>query len=284
MKKLFALILAAAMLLTMAACNNDSNSSSPVSDSTPESQSEPSGETTEWTPVNPGKLTVATSADYAPFEWHMLIDGKDTIVGFDMMLAQQIADDLGLELEIVDMAFENVLTELTLGKVDLGIAGIVADEERAKSMDFSQVYNAGSKCIVIRTADAEKYTDIASLAGVSVGAQTNSIEEGLVKSQMPESLLVSLQAIPTLVMEIKGGTVEAICIESTVANGYVKQNPDLTILMDVPGSNSNNVVAVGKGNQGLLDAVNGTITKVLENGQMEQFIQDAQALADQDQA
>ena len=282
MKKLFALLLVLALTLVGCGANPPAG---PAPDSAPDSSAPSSGSSGpeagdgQWTPVTPGKLTVGTSADYAPFEWHALLDGQDTVVGFDMALAKAIADDLGLELEIVDMAFENVLTELKLDKIDLAIAGIVPNDERRQSLDFSDSYYSGYKCLMIRTADKDKYTSIQSLAGLPVGAQTNTIEETLVKSQMPQSQLVSLQNNQNLVMEVKMGTVEAICIESTVAGGYVLKNPDLMIAMEIPGGTSMNAAAVNKGNTQLLEAANATIAKVLQSGQMDQFVQDALALA-----
>lgn len=284
MKQLTSLLLV--LLLTLTGCAAaPAPAPSPIPSSSPSGSGSdlvshtPAQATAGFQLATPGKLTVGTSADYAPFEWHALIGGQDTIVGFDMALAQAIADDLALELEIVDMAFENILTELKLGSIDLGIAGIVPNDERRQSLDFSQTYYNGYKCILIRTADEEKYTTIDSLMGLEVGAQANTIEEGLVKSQMPKSKLVSLQNNQTLVMEVKMGTIEAMAIESTVAAGYVLNNPDLMIAFELPGGTSNNAIAVNKGNEALLAAVDAAVAKILASDQMEQFVKDALALA-----
>ena len=92
---------------------------------------------------------------------------------------------------------------------------------------------------------------------------------------------VLLQTIPNLIMELKSGKIEAACLESTVAEGYVSTQDDLMIAMEVPYEGSVNAVAVQKGNTELLAAIDAAIDKVLENGQMEQFIQEASALANQ---
>ncbi len=68
------------------------------------------------------------------------MDGKDTIVGFDMEIAQAIADKLGVPLKIVDMSFDNLLMSLANDEFDLVIAGLTADEERRKTTDFSDPY------------------------------------------------------------------------------------------------------------------------------------------------
>ena len=87
-----------------------------------------------------GKLVVATSPDYAPFEFQSLVDGKNQVVGADIDMAQAIADELGVKLEISSMSFDNVLTSLQTGKADLAIAGISATDERREVFDFSIHY------------------------------------------------------------------------------------------------------------------------------------------------
>ena len=82
-----------------------------------------------------GKLVVATSPDYAPFEFQALVDGKNQVVGADIDMAQAIADELGVKLEVSSMSFDNVLTSLQTGKADLAIAGISATEEIRKNPD-----------------------------------------------------------------------------------------------------------------------------------------------------
>lgn len=281
MKKFFAVILSLTLILSLAACNSPAPSSAP-SDVIPSSGENSESASDSWTPVAPGKLTVGTSADYAPFEWHALIDGEDKIVGFDMALAQAIADDLGLELVIVDMAFENIMTELKLGKVDLAIAGIVPKPERLEEADFSMNYHSGYQTLVIKKEKADQYKTLDDFQGLSVGAQTNTVQEQLVNTVVTGCNPVLLQTIPSLIMELKAGTVEAVCLESTVATGYVTNNDGLAIAMEVPyseGEGSVNAVAVQKGNTQLLEAVNATIQKLQDNGQMDQFVADAVALA-----
>lgn len=86
-----------------------------------------------------GKIVVGTSADYPPYEFHKEIDGVDTFVGFDIAISQKIADDLGVELEIVDMKFDGLLAALTGGKIDFIAAGMNPSDERKKRL-ISQLY------------------------------------------------------------------------------------------------------------------------------------------------
>ena len=97
-----------------------------------------------------GKLVVGTSADYAPFEFHTKIDGEDTIVGFDIAIAQKIADSLGVELEVVDMAFDSLLISLDNGDFDMVLASLGATEERKKAVDFSEPYHQSTHLVVVR--------------------------------------------------------------------------------------------------------------------------------------
>ena len=104
-----------------------------------------------------GKIILGTSADYPPYEFHALVDGKDTIVGFDIELAKEIAKDLGVELEIKDMSFDGLLAALVSGNVDMVISGMTPTEERRQNVDFSEIYYQAVHGAVIRVADEAKY-------------------------------------------------------------------------------------------------------------------------------
>ena len=139
-----------------------------------------------------GKIILGTSADYPPYEFHALIDGKDTIVGFDVAIAKEIAKDLGVELEIKDMSFDGLLAALVSGNVDMVIAGMTPDEERRQSVDFSDIYYSAIHGAVIRKADMDKYgKDPASLADKMIGAQKGAIQVNIAKQQIknvPEAI------------------------------------------------------------------------------------------------
>jgi ABC-type amino acid transport substrate-binding protein len=226
-----------------------------------------------------GKLILGTSADYAPYEFHTIIDGKDTIVGFDIEIAKAIAADMGVELEIQDIGFDGLLQALNSGKVDMVIAGMTPTEERKQSVDFSQVYYIARQAVMVRADDAGTYTSIDALAGQPVGAQLSSIQEGLVKDEMPESRLVALGKIPDLVLELKNSKVEALVVELPVANGYVNANDDLAIapieIGDVEGGSA---VAVRKGSEELLAAIDATLSRLLADGSIDRFVAEANEL------
>ena len=191
MKKLLALLLAAVMVLSLAACASTATTDAPAqtteaADTTTETAAEPAADTAdtaeapaaaEISTVVPGKLTVATSPDFAPYEFYALDENNDPqLAGFDVALAQYVADYLGLELDIIPMDFDGVLNELATGNVDLGMAGLSPDPARADAMDFSDIYYFGGQSFVTVKDKADQFTDLASAnkAEHSIGAQNGS--------------------------------------------------------------------------------------------------------------
>lgn len=270
-KKWLALLMAAVMTLSMAACTKDAGSAG--SAGTEGGSNESSGEK--------DTLVLGTSADFAPYEYHKMIDGKDTILGFDVALARQIAEDMGKELVIKDMEFGNLITELNNGTVDLLAAGLSPTEERKQQVDFSEPYYFGEQSIIIREEDADKYKSADDFEGASIAAQVNSIQEGIVKEQFPKANLVSLPKLPDEIMSLTTGKVDGVVVEVAVAEGFIAQNPGLMIAdIEVPYDATGSCIAVKKGNTELLEQINKTITEVKENGKMDEFIKEAGAQAE----
>ncbi len=127
-------------------------------------------------------IVLGTSADFPPYEFHKMIDGKDQIVGFDIEIAKEIASDMGATLEVKDMDFKALLGELSTGRVDFVISGMTPDETRRKQVDFSDNYYKAQQAVVVREADKDKYKTMDSLKGVSFGIQTGSIQEDIAKT------------------------------------------------------------------------------------------------------
>src|SRR5690349_9795691 len=100
-----------------------------------------------------GKIIVGTSADYAPYEFHTMVNGKDTIVGFDIEIAKVVAKDLGVTLEIQDMGFDGLLPALNADKVDFVIAGMTPDEKRKQAVDFTNIYYVAKQGVMVRAED-----------------------------------------------------------------------------------------------------------------------------------
>ncbi|NMB26691.1 MAG: transporter substrate-binding domain-containing protein [Tissierellia bacterium] len=235
-----------------------------------------------------GKIVLGTCADYPPYEFHKQIDGKDTIVGFDIDIAKEVAKDLGVELEIKDMDFNGLLAALDTGNVDFVVAGMVPKEERKKSADFSKVYYNPDQGFLVRVEDEEKYKSISDLDGMKIGAQKGTMQEDMALEMFPNSEIKSLGKITDLVLELKNEKLSGVVLATPVATAYDKANPDLTLSPhisfkkeDVETMEEGVAVAIKKGEQELVDSINKTIDRITEEKLLEKFIQDATALSEE---
>ncbi len=254
-KKVFCLIIVAAIGLSIAGCGG--------------------GETMKRIEKS-GKLVIGTSAEYAPYEYHMLVDGKDTIVGFDISIAEEIAKDMGVQLQIVDADFNGLLSSLNTNKVDIVIAGMNPDAKRKKSVDFSKIYYEAKQGVMVRAEDKDKYKTVDDLKDIKVGAQLGTTQEKIVQEQIKDANLVSLSKIPDLVMELKNKKIDALVVELPVANGYVKNNNDLAITeVSVKDDTGGSAIAVKKGNKNLVEQINKTLDRLLKDGTIDKFVQEA---------
>ena len=283
MKKLLSLLLALVMLLSFAACANDDT---PPADGDDQQQEEQNG--SEAGTMNKladikaaGELVVGTSADYPPYEFHTEIDGKDTIVGFDISIAQAFADELGVELKLVDMAFESLLISLQNGDFDLVMAGLTPDEERAKTVDFTDVFFHNKQIVIIRAEDADKYVTTEDMAGTTLGVQAGTIQETIAADLTDENKVVKLKKFPELIMELKTGKVDGVCTNTMVASAYVSAHPDLLCQdIGIVWDNTGFAGAIQKGDNGEFMAfLNDTIAKLQEDGSIDRFVAEAQELA-----
>ena len=230
---------------------------------------------------NSGKIVMGTSADYPPYEFHKQIDGKDTIVGFDIDIAKEIAKDLNVELEIKDMDFDGLLAALETENVDIIVAGMTPDEERSKSVDFSKVYYDPEQGLLVRNEDKDKYQSLDDLKGMKIGAQKGTIQED-VANDIEDAQVKALGKITDLVLELKNEKIDGLILAIPVAEAYDKANDDITLSPHIDfGKEGGVAVAIKKGNDELVDAINSTIDRVMEEGLLDKFIQDATALAEE---
>ena len=232
--------------------------------------------------VTEGKLTVAPSRDFAPYEFYAIgEDGTPTLAGFDMALAQYIADYMGLELEVITVDFDGVLSELQTKSVDLGMAGLSPDPKRENIMNFSDIYYTGGQSLVTVKANAETYNSFEAInkPDVSVGAQTGSIQLDLANTNSPDADIISLPKVTDIIAELLAGKLDAAYIETVVAESYQKNYPDLEIVMDVPYDVAGSAIGVSKDNDALLAAVNEAIAAAIEDGSMDAFVAEANELA-----
>lgn len=222
-----------------------------------------------------GKIVLGTCADYPPYEYGKMKDGKMEYVGFDIEIAKEIAKDLGVKLEISNMEFKPLVQAVKVGKVDFVISGMTPTPDRMKEIDFSKVYYKSDQSIIIRKADKDKYTNLDSLKGKSVGAQLSSVQETVVKEEMKESKLLSLGKVNELIMSLKTKKVEFVVVDEPVAKAYVKQNSDLMVANIKIGEPSDFAIGIQKGNKDLVDAINKTIDRLNKDYQINKLVDEA---------
>lgn len=273
MKKITGIIVTALALFALGACGSSGGSSSSSSDKSDNQLA---------AIKKSGVLKVATSADYAPFEFHTMVDEKDKIVGSDIDLVNEIAKELGVKAEVSDMSFNTVLASLKEGKSDIAISAISATDERKEQFDFTDNYYNPPQVVVINKKNKDAYTSTDALKDKNVGAQKGSIQEDVVKTQIEGSKLVTIDKVPNMVVEVNQGSLDAMVVEKTIAESYIAQNPDLTIA-DItlkPSADEAFAIALPKGSSDLQKELNTIIKKLNDEGKVDEFIKKNNELAE----
>ena len=257
MKKMIAMLLALVMAMSLMACGkqNDSNANDNNDANTGDDQ--PAAKTT---------LVVGVSADYAPFEF-MYPDENGNMVygGIDISVAQYVADELGLTLQVENMSFNNLLTSLDKGDFDMVLSAMEATPDRLENADFSTGYYSDTPPAILVKADkADQYKTLADFNGKAMGAQAATTKLDMV-NDIEGVNAVSLESVLDLVNELVYDKVDAILVDGGVAQQYADANPDLVICSassELPTAEPY-CIAVAKGDpKGLLDGINAALAKM----------------------
>ena len=284
LKKMLLLALSAAMLLTVLTGCGSSETAAPQDEQATEAQAEKQSAAEASTLLEQikakGKLVVGTEAQYAPYEFK---DFDANFVGCDMWLAQQIADSLGVELEIVDMSFAGIIPAVQSGQVDLGIAAFTNTPERAEEIDFSDLYETSAQLLIVKTGNADAYSTKEALAGQKVGAQKGTIQSQLIQSALPDSELFELEKYPALALEVQNGNIAGLVVDQAVGESLVaNSNGELEVSnfeFSAEEASFGKSVVIAKGNEDLVAAVNEVVNKVTSDGSYQAAYDEAVALA-----
>ena len=276
MKKLTALLMGTAMVLSLAACGGSASSAasseaaSSEAASSEETSEAASEETTDeaaaLTTVNAGKLTMSTNAAFPPYE--MTTDSGD-FEGIDIDVAAAIAEKLGLELQVDDMDFDAALLAAQSGKSDIVMAGVTVTDERQKVMDFSDTYAEGIQSIIV-----PEDSDIASaddLGGKIIGTQRGTTGYIYCTDDFGEDSVVAYDDGLTAVQALNNGQVDAVVIDNAPAKEFVAANPGLKIL-DTAYAQEDYAIGVAKGNTELLNAINGALEELQADGTLQSIV------------
>lgn len=280
-KKVLAITMAALMAASLTACGGGAKDTAAADtaaatteekaeDTTAaESKDETSAEAAETEEAKDaagGKLIMATNAEFPPYEYH---DG-DAVVGIDAEIAKAIADELGMELEIEDIAFDSIIPEIVSGKADMGLAGMTVTEDRMQSVDFSDTYAKASQKIIV-TEDSEIVSPD-DLKGVIVGVQLGTTGDIYVSDLEADGTTVErynkgFEAVQAL----SQGKIDAVVIDGEPAKTFVAETQGLKIL-DESFTDEEYAIAVKKGNTELLEKINGALKTLKDNGTLDEIV------------
>ena len=299
LKKFLVLMLGIVMVFSMAACGGGSDSSdSGDSGETAETESTSDvaaaynkileGLNSESNPTD-GQLTVATSPDFAPMEFVDLSrEGDEQYVGFDILLAKDIANKLNKELVIKPMSFDAVQAAVQTGSVDMGISGFSYTEERAENYFLTRWYKAGEneteQTIITTKANDGKLTSADSYKGLKVGAQGGSLQKILVEEQLPDSEMVLYENLNDACTALMTGKIDALAVATGNGEAFISANPDDLVMtgfqFEVDDLYKNNVVMINKNNTELGEQVNAILDQEEKDGVWDTWYDAAQMLGE----
>ena len=211
-------------------------------------------------------LVMATNAEFPPYEYYD--DVTQEIVGIDVEIAQAIADKLGRELKIEDMAFDSIVTAVSTGKADIGVAGMTIDEDRLEFVDFSDPYTTAAQVIIVKEGSEIAGPD--DLVGKSIGVQlgtTGDIFADDIEDAAVERFNKGFEAIQALSQD----KIDAVIIDREPAKVFVSENEGLKIL-DEEYTLEDYAIAVKKGNTELLDEINEALQELKDSGELQEII------------
>ena len=226
-----------------------------------------------------GQLILGTESTYPPFEFIVIENGQSVGAGFDVMLAQKIAEKLGVTLVTSEMAFDSLIPAIQAGTIDIA-ASMTPTDERKQAVDFSENYYETSNVFLVRKGEEGNFTSAESFDGKTIGAQVGTAQNELVVNDMTNAQSLLLPKVTTLVQELKTGNIDAICMEKPAGDIYAAAYPDLVIADYVVADAAGGVAfPAAKGQDDLIAFINETIEELKASGELEKLYQEACAQA-----
>lgn len=268
MKKLFALLLTLAMVLSLAACGG--SDTAPADDA--ENTDGDAVTDTALTTAVEGVLSMATEATFPPYEYY---DG-DELVGIDVEVAAAIADKLGLEFQVTDIAFDSIIPGVQTGKFDIGMAGMTVTPERLEEVDFTTSYAKGVQVVIVKDGSAITSVDDLFAEGASntIGTQTGTTGFLYATWDIEDEGLGTVKAFAKTtdaVEALKNGQVDCVILDNEPAKALVAANEGLSIL-DSSYADEDYAIAVSKDNAALLEAIDGALNELIADGTLQGIV------------
>ncbi len=211
------------------------------------------------------ELVMVTEAGFAPFEYYE----DSNIVGVDVEIAKEIAKKLNKKLVIKDVAFDSIINEVKSGKADIGAAGISYSAERAKQVDFSKDYFVSNQVIIIKSDKNEN--DYNNLDDKRIAVQLGSTSDTYVTKNYKNATITRQKKYLSAIEDLKNDKVDCVVMDELPAKQIVKNNNNLKIINRVLSSENYGMV-VKKGNDELLSVVNEVITKLIDEGKIDEYV------------
>ena len=270
MKKLsmiLALVLALALVMTGCGTKKDDT----AADAPAVSEDAAATENTEGA-AEDGTLVMATNAEFPPYEYH---EG-DEIVGIDVEIAAAIAEKLGMELQVEDMAFDSLIPAIQSNKADMVLAGMTVTEDRLESVNFSDSYATGVQVVIVKEDSDIKSVDdlLADGANHSIGVQTATTGDIYCTGDIEDAGLGTVERYnkgADAIQALLAGKIDCVVIDSQPAKEFVEANEGLTIL-DTEYAVEDYAIALNKDNTELLDKVNAALKELTDDGTIQSIL------------
>lgn len=272
MKKLIAALLAGTMVFSLSACGSRETAATDAASEaetgvaeTDAAETDAAEEETDAAKESTGgTLVMATNAEFPPYEYY---EGGE-IVGIDADIARAIAEDMGMELKIEDMAFDSIIAAVQSGKADFGAAGMTVTEDRLASVNFSDTYAEAKQVIIIKEGSEIKSAD--DLTGKKVGVQLGTTGD-ILADEIEDGTVERYNKGAEAVMDLVGDRVDAVIIDNEPAKVFVSQNEGLTMIEDAYEAEQY-AIAIAKDNTELVEKINASIANLKESGKLQEII------------
>lgn len=226
-----------------------------------------------------GKLIVGTSSGYPPYVFVDAESPDKKVIGLDMEMCKQIADKLGVPMEVQDMSFSALLSSVTAGKVDIAVGGVSPTPEREKAMAFSDLYLPTEQKLLVRKADQHKLKTMGDLKGKVIGAEKSTTQEATAQ-KVEGATAIGLSSVPDAVLQLKNGKLDGIVLEGVVSKQYLVYNDDLALAdVQFEGAKKVSAVALQKGNDDVVKIINEVIKQDTESGQFDKWVDEYSKIA-----